>query len=96
MCKLLRVSGLSLFPSYHDGDYVLVAPPIVAGGIKAGDIVVFHRPDNGHTTIKQVDHILPDHNLFVLGTHDDSVDSRHFGPISRQSIVGKVVWHVKR
>jgi nickel-type superoxide dismutase maturation protease len=96
MCKLLKVSGLSLWPSYNDGDYVLVAPPFLAGNIRAGDVVVFHRPDNGRTTIKQVDRILADSTLFVLGTHDHSVDSRRFGPISRKSVVGKVVWHFKR
>lgn len=96
MCKLLKVSGLSLWPQYDDGDYVLVAPPALAGGIRRGDIVVFHRPDNRCTTIKQVDQILPDSMLFVLGTHEHSVDSRHFGPIARSTLLGKVVWHIRR
>lgn len=96
MCKLLRVSGLSLWPRFHDGDYVLVASPRLAGGVRHGDVVVFCRPDNGHTTIKNVDHILPDGTLFVLGTHEHSVDSRHFGPIARATLIGKVVWHIKR
>jgi phage repressor protein C with HTH and peptisase S24 domain len=96
MCRLLKVSGLSLWPQYDDGDYVLIAPPALAGGIRRGDIVVFHRPDTGHTTIKQVDHFLPNGALFVLGTHDHSVDSRHFGPIARTTLLGKVIWHVRR
>ena len=96
MCKLLKVSGLSLWPQYNDGDYVLVAPSPWIGPIKPGDVVVFHRPDNGHTTIKQVEQVLPDNKLYVVGTHDHSVDSRQFGPISRTSLVGKVFWHFKR
>lgn len=96
MCRLLKVSGLSLWPQYHDGDFVLVAPPTLAGGVRRGDVVVFHRPDNGHTTIKLVDHILPDSSLFVLGTHDHSVDSRQFGPISRRTVIGKVIWHIRQ
>jgi nickel-type superoxide dismutase maturation protease len=96
MCKLLKVSGLSLWPQYHDGDYVLVAPPLWAGGLRPGNIVVFHRPDNGHTTIKQVEHILGDDTLYVVGTGEHSVDSRQFGPISRKALIGKVIWHFKR
>ena len=96
MCNLLKVSGASLSPQYRDGDYVLIAPPTLAGGIRRGDVVVFHRPDTGQTTIKHVDHVLPDHTLFVLGTHEFSVDSRHFGPIARSTLLGKVIWHIKR
>ena len=90
------MSGQSLSPRLRDGDYVLVAPPALAGGVRVGDVVVFRRPDDGSTTIKVVDDISPDGRLFVLGTHEYSIDSRHFGPIARSSLVGKVVWHVKR
>lgn len=96
MCKLLRVAGLSLSPEYQDGDYVLVAPPRLAGSVGRGDVVVFRRPDDGSTTIKHVDHVLPGGALYVLGTHEHSVDSRHFGPIARSAVIGKVIWHIRR
>jgi type IV secretory pathway protease TraF len=34
--------------------------------------------------------------LFVIGSHDSSVDSRHFGPIGREALVGKVIWHIRK
>ncbi len=96
MCKLLKVSGHSLWPLYEDGDYVLVAPPILAGSIKPGDVLVFRNPAYG-TMIKQVDSVAPgDGSIYVVGTHERSVDSRQFGAISRASVIGKVIWHIKR
>lgn len=96
MLKLLRVSGLSMWPMYEDGDYVLVASPRLAGGIGAGDVVVFNHPDYG-IMIKQVERIAPGGDaIYVVGAHDHSVDSRQFGAISRQAVIGKVIWHIKR
>jgi nickel-type superoxide dismutase maturation protease len=96
MLKLLRVSGLSMWPMYEDGDYVLVASPRLAGGIRPGDVVVFSHPAYG-VMIKQVERIAPGgDDIYVLGTHDRSVDSRQFGAISRRAVIGKVIWHIKR
>jgi type IV secretory pathway protease TraF len=47
--------------------------------------------------IKQVERLLPESDeIYVVGTHDQSVDSRQFGAISRQAVIGKVVWRIKR
>jgi hypothetical protein len=34
--------------------------------------------------------------LFVVGYHPDSVDSRQFGAVLPQTILGKVIWHIRR
>jgi len=95
MFKLLKVSGHSLWPLYEDGDYVLIAHPRLAGAIRPGDVLVFRNAVYG-TMIKQVERVVPDSNeLYVVGTHDGSVDSREFGAISRQAVIGKVIWHIK-
>ena len=99
MLQLLKVSGLSLWPLYEDGDYVLIAHlPLarLAGGIKAGDVLVFRHPDIG-IMIKQVERILPGSgDIFVVGANERSLDSRNFGAISPQAVIGKVIWHIKR
>jgi type IV secretory pathway protease TraF len=32
----------------------------------------------------------------VVGAHPQSVDSRQFGPVSRDALIGKLVWHIPR
>jgi nickel-type superoxide dismutase maturation protease len=96
MVKLLKVSGFSLWPLYKDGDYVLVVSPRLARGIRAGDVVVFRHPDYG-TMIKLVERLASGgEDIYVIGPHERSVDSRQFGAISHRTVIGKVIWHIKR
>ena len=95
MLRLLKVSGQSLWPLYEDGDYVLVVHPLLAGGIKMGDTIVFRHPIYG-IMIKQVERVAPGSIIYVVGTHERSVDSRQFGAISRKDVIGKVIWRIKR
>lgn len=67
---------------------------IVATGVytalETGDIVVLMH--NGTEKVKRVSDIRAN-KLFVLGDNaNESTDSRQFGWISKQQIVGKVVW----
>jgi signal peptidase I len=96
MCRILRISGNSLVPDFQEGDFVLVCKiPFFFGRLKPGDIVAFRHPDYG-TLIKRVAALVPGDRLFVLGTGLHSVDSRRFGPIVRESVIGRVVWHIRR
>jgi signal peptidase I len=96
MCRILRVSEHSLVPDYREGDFVLVCRiPFFFGRIKPGDTVVFRHPDYG-TMIKRVAALVPGDRLFVLGNGPYSVDSRRFGPIPRDTLIGRVIWHVRR
>lgn len=95
MCRILRISGDSLVPDYQQGDFVLVCRiPFVFGPLKPGQIVAFRHPDHG-TMIKEVAALLPDDRLFVIGTGRHSVDSRRFGPIGRDTLIGRVIWHLR-
>ena len=70
--------------------------PILFGWLKPGNHVVFEQPRYG-VMIKRVASIeLASDEIQVTGTDVDSIDSRHFGPISRTALVGKVIWHIKR
>ncbi|MCJ7662017.1 MAG: S26 family signal peptidase [Anaerolineales bacterium] len=97
MLRLLKVSGESLSPVYQDGDFVLIAKiPLLFKEIHRGDVIAFHHEIYG-TMIKQVDDISIDGERFIVtGTHENSVDSTQFGAISRDVIIGKVIWHIKR
>jgi hypothetical protein len=104
MLQILAVSGDSLAPDYDDGDFVVILKiPIVLGQplgwgpfrLRPGDAVVFHRA--AQRLIKTIDHLGPGPDeLFVLGRHPLSVDSRQFGPLRRTEVDGKVILHVRR
>ncbi|NMC13929.1 MAG: S26 family signal peptidase [Chloroflexi bacterium] len=94
---VIKVTGNSLSPEYNDGDFVLIAKiPCFLFNAKAGDIVVFEHPVYGQL-IKKVDAVLEQGDkIFVTGNHEQSIDSRHFGAISKHAIIGKVIWHIKK
>lgn len=97
MLRIIKVAGDSLLPMYNNGDFVLIAKiPFLLVKIKVGDIVVFKHPAYGQL-IKKVDAVMDQEDkLFVIGFHENSVDSRQFGAISKKNILGKVIWHFKK
>ena len=97
MLRLIKVAGNSLWPQYREGDFVLIVKiPFSILRYQVGDVVVFRHALYG-TLIKRVEHIQPqDGGLFVVGNHPDSVDSRRFGAVLPQAILGKVIWHIRR
>lgn len=97
MLKIMKVSGESLAPEFHEGDFVLIAKiPFVLNRLKPGDVVAFYHPEYG-VMIKKIDFILPGGTeFFVVGTHHLSLDSRLFGPIKRGELIGKVIWHIRK
>ncbi|MFZ5918355.1 MAG: S26 family signal peptidase [Chloroflexota bacterium] len=97
MLKLLKISGNSLEPVYQEGDFALVSKiPYLFVPVRPGDVVVLRHRLYG-TLIKHVARVTESQDaIHVLGTNDWSIDSREFGPIRRQDIVGKVIWHIKR
>jgi nickel-type superoxide dismutase maturation protease len=97
MLRLIKVTGNSLWPEYREGDFVLIVKiPFSIFRYHVGDVVVFRHALYG-ILIKKVERIQAQNGgLFVVGFHPDSVDSRQFGAVHPQSILGKVVWHIRR
>ena len=95
MLSLLRVSGNSMLPTYRDGDFVLVSKiPYLFGSIEPGDVIAFRHLSYG-TLIKVVGALSQDlQEITVAGTHPDSADGDALGPVDRNNVLGKVVWHV--
>jgi len=96
MLKFYRIKGDSLYPEYRNGDYVLLTwSPFAFKRLKIGDIVAFMHPNYG-LLIKQVSRVDDQARMLqVRGTILESIDSRSFGPIPMQTVLGKVAWHIK-
>lgn len=88
--RRVEVTGASMQPALEPGDRVLV---VRAGRLRTGDIVAFPDPRlPQRTMVKRVAAAAGD-GVVVLGDNPDaSTDSRHFGPIRNESIVGRLVY----
>jgi signal peptidase I len=97
MVKLLKVNGASLEPDYQDGDFVLISKiPFFFIPVRTGDVIVFHHEIYG-TLIKRIERLVPEQNgYYVLGTREDSIDSRVMGVIAKKDVIGKVIWHISK
>jgi signal peptidase I len=95
--------GPSMTPAIRNGTVLLVLrlaygfrPPGAGGyllrwsGPKAGDVVVFLTP-GGDTAVKRCGAWDGDDTFFALGDNDrESYDSRFYGPVPVDRILGKV------
>jgi len=94
---MLKVTGESLSPFFMQGDYILVIKiPYFLRRLKPGDVVVFRHPAYG-VMIKRLERFSEDgEELFVLGSHPESNDSRSFGPVPHHWVTGKVILRISR
>ncbi len=90
----VKISGHSMTPLINHGDWILVNLNIKPDNLKANDIILFEDPVNNDLLIKRIKSIKAktDKEFFVIGdnTHD-SYDSRKFGYIKKESIIGTPV-----
>jgi nickel-type superoxide dismutase maturation protease len=91
----LRVAGDSMAPTLLPGDHVLVLRGVgpLRPAIRVGDLVALADPrDAQRTMIKRVAGFEGE-RVVVRGDNDAaSTDSRHFGPVSRGALRGRVVY----
>lgn len=80
-------------PLYQNGDYVIVSRvSFLLNKPKVGNIAVLRDPRDGKVLIKRITGI-ENNKYFVEGDSKSmSTDSRHFGYLDRESIIGKVIW----
>ena len=91
MFQILRIQGDSMAPEYKSGDFVLI---VRTSHPKVGDVIVFHNQLYG-MLIKRIEKI-SDQGIYVIGTGENSLDSRRLGPVNPDKVQGKVIWHIKR
>ena len=90
--RRLKIVGNSMLPLLQPGEEILMdinaykqAKP------KINDIVVAIQPRDRITIVKRVKQITPDGKYFLVGDNpSQSTDSRHWGTVSHQDILGKV------
>lgn len=58
---------------------------------KVGDIVVVKKNDK--EIVKRIRQMSSDRGIFVQGDNEkESTDSRSFGSVKKEQIIGKVIW----
>ncbi|NBD18552.1 MAG: nickel-type superoxide dismutase maturation protease [Cyanobacteria bacterium] len=91
--KRFRVVGHSMLPLLKPGEEVLIDPAIQeTQHLQIGDLVVAQHPTQGNLqVIKRVSFISATGNYFLVGDNpQESTDSRSFGSVSLEQIVGRV------
>ena len=89
----VRVTGNSMLPLLKQGDEVLVNKRVLRQRSPVrGEIVVCQHPSTeGLKLIKRVQSVAEDGSCFVVGDNpDESSDSRQFGLLSAENILGIV------
>lgn len=101
--RVTLVKGVSMEPTLHNGELHLISRWTQP---EVGDIVVLDAPNEDKLIIKRItagegdfvsyhqgERVLGPSEYFVEGDNRDwSVDSRYFGPITRDAIVGVLVF----
>lgn len=94
---VIQVDGVSMEPTYRDGDRVLAVRPGRPGRLRAGDVVVF---DRDRPRVKRVAGVagavvdgvpVPAGHVYVLGDRGRSYDSAVHGPIAEDLVFGRAV-----
>ena len=95
MLRLLRITGHSLGPDYRPGDFVLLGTaPWWRRRLRPGQVVAFRHPEHG-LLIKRIVRLLPGGDVWVEGDHPASLDSRRFGPVPPEAVLGRVLAHIR-
>jgi signal peptidase I len=94
--SIFRIKGESMAPTYTEGDFVLLAKsPSVINKLSIDDDIVFeHQTYN--KMIKRIIAIQPDNRFLVRGLNPASISIVEIGPIDKNIIIGKVIFHISK
>lgn len=91
-----KIEDRSMEPTFKSGDYVIVNKlAYIFGNPSKGDVVVLKHPkEKGRVLIKRISLVTNSDEYYVVGDNKSfSQDSRHFGPVKKDLIIGKVWIH---
>ena len=90
----VKISGHSMMPLINHGDWILINVNINTDHLQLNEIILLEDPINKELLIKRIDSInsTTEKEFYVLGNNKaDSYDSRKFGYIKKELIIGKAV-----
>ncbi len=88
-----KIEDRSMEPAFKSGDYVIINKLAYAFSTPSkGDVIVFNHPkEKNRFLIKRISLVTKSDELYVVGDNKNfSQDSRHFGSIKKDLIIGKV------
>ena len=85
-----QIQGSSMLPCLVHGETVLINP--TPRKLKENEIIVFHHPLQEMILVKRIYKVHSDGRFEVRGDDPpESTDSRHFGLVDPNFVIGKVV-----
>ncbi|MCB0917329.1 MAG: nickel-type superoxide dismutase maturation protease [Actinobacteria bacterium] len=90
----VEVTGRSMEPTHQDGDWLLL---LTRFRVRVGQVVAVRDPRApDRILIKRIHAVGPD-SVDVRGDNPQfSTDSRHFGPVARKALLGRVLFRYGR
>ncbi|MBI4039215.1 nickel-type superoxide dismutase maturation protease [Candidatus Daviesbacteria bacterium] len=88
-----KIYGHSMEPELRENQQIIASStPYWFTSPRKGDVVVVKHPQENRVIIKRITRV--DHNTYwVLGDNPrSSSDSRHFGPITKNNILAKIIF----
>ena len=92
MLYLRRISGNSMLPTLHNGDYI-VAIRRFYKAYKCNEIIIVEHSQFGEI-IKRIEHIDANNQYWLSGDGCDSLSSQAMGAIPKQKILGALLLHI--
>jgi len=84
------IEGDSMLPTYKSGSLVLV--DLGSPSFTVGDVVMAKHPRADYYVIKRIIGISALDKYYLIGDNQNhSIDSRHYGLVSRKNIIGRII-----
>lgn len=93
--QMVTVSGQSMYPTYDNGDKLLINKTVDYEDLEDGAVIIIDTSDFlscDYIIKRYVKELSTDAEMYVLGDNsDNSLDSRYFGTVSKDKLIGVVI-----
>lgn len=92
LLSIFKIQGHSMEPNFHQGDVIVISNILyLFKNPQSGDVILFKDKDSKKQILKRITQIKGE-KYIVKG--DNIKDSKEFGEISREEILGKVIYQI--